>query len=103
MDGSAEKKQTELYSGVVINSNKLSMVKYVQTNRHVANDALSSGHTKDTNIDAKATKRYMCGCGSYISVKGKLKHEQTEKHLISTDIEPPIENIDGLPDMPLPF
>ena len=49
----------------------------------------------------KTDKTYMCGCGSYITLKGKAKHEQTEKQLISTDIEPPIENIDGLPNMPL--
>ena len=68
------------------------MVRYVQKNRNVANG------TKDTT---RATKRYMCECGSCIIVKGKLKHNQTEKHFLSMDVEPPEENIDGLPDIAL--
>ena len=68
------------------------MVKYFHKNRNVDNG------TKDTT---RPTKRCMCECGSYIIVKGKLKHNQTEKHLISMDVEPPEENIDGLPDIAL--
>ena len=41
-----------------------------------------------------ATIKYICGCGSYISAKGAVKHERTEKHLKVMDVEPAIENID---------
>ena len=68
------------------------MVNYFQKHINVANG---------TNDTTRATKRYMCECGSYIIVKGKLKHNQTEKHLISMGVEPPEENIDGLPDIAL--
>ena len=56
------------------------MVKYVHKNKDVANT------------------KYMCRCGSYISVKGKEKHEHTEKHLKTMDVEPPMENIDIFQD-----
>ena len=64
------------------------MVRYLQKNRNVTNG---------TNDTTRATQKYMCECGSYIIVKGKLKHNQTEKHLISMDVELPTENIAGLP------
>ena len=70
------------------------MVRYLQKNRNVTNG------TKDTT---RAIKKYMCECGSYIIVIGKLKHNQTEKHLISMDVELPEENIDGLLDIALNF
>ena len=46
----------------------------------------------------RENKQYICGCGSYISVKGAVKHERTEKHLKVMDVEPPIENIDIFQD-----
>ena len=63
------------------------MVKYVQYKK------------KNT----KATIKYICGRGSYISVKGAVKHERTEKHLKAIDVEPPIENIDIFQDTSLYF
>ena len=56
------------------------MVKYVHKNKDVDNT------------------KYMCRCGSYISVKGTEKHEHTEKHLKTMDVEPPMENIDIFQD-----
>ena len=56
------------------------MVKYVHKNKDVDNT------------------KYMCRCGSYISVKGNEKHEHTEKHLKTMDVEPPMENIDIFQD-----
>ena len=56
------------------------MVKYFHKNKNVANT------------------KYMCRCGSYIFVKGKEKHEHTEKHLKTMDVEPPMENIDIFQD-----
>ena len=56
------------------------MVKYVHKNKDVANT------------------KYMCRCGSYISVKGKEKHEHTETHKKTRDVEPPMENIDIFQD-----
>jgi len=46
----------------------------------------------------KNNTKYMCRCGSYISVNGKEKHEHTEKHLKTMDVEPSMENIDIFQD-----
>ena len=51
----------------------------------------------------KVNKKYLSGCGSYISVKGAVKHERTEKHLKAIDVEPPIENIDIFHGHPIIF